>query len=125
MVARLGSETRQREEVGSLLPWAGAIALATIVFLAAFAWHQTGSVPVRTASDTTVVEQTAPDNHSGVTLRLPDSGVLAELSRKWDQPLETEMKSVFHDARAAVNLLAYNFLPDTLLASRASSLESP
>jgi len=38
---------------------------------------------------------------------------LSEWSRALDEPLETEMQSVVIDAKAALQLLAQNFLPDT------------
>ncbi len=123
IVARLGAETLQPQEIGSWLPWASAISLATLVVLAVFIWHRPSNP--RPASVIALVEQTELQEVS-LPLRLPNSSMLAEFSRNWDQPLETEMKSVVHDARAAVNLLAFNFLPDTLLASRSSlSIEPP
>lgn len=49
---------------------------------------------------------------------LPNENKLLEWSQKADQPLETELKCVIQDARAALAGLAHNFLPRDLSTLR-------
>ena len=44
----------------------------------------------------------------------PDTTLLAEWATNPDKPLETEMRSVVHDARGAMTVLADNFFPEKL-----------
>jgi hypothetical protein len=44
----------------------------------------------------------------------PDTTLLAEWTTNPDKPLEAEMRSVVHDARGAVTVLADNFFPKKL-----------
>ena len=52
------------------------------------------------------------------TAKIPSEEKLLEWSQKLDQPLETELQSVIHDARSALAGLAHNFLPDDLSSLR-------
>jgi anti-sigma factor RsiW len=94
-----------------LRPLAWATVLAIVLILASRAIHvPRSSPPVLGASDVSslIGELAALENS------LPDKHELAEWSGTLDKPLDTEMRSLVHDARTATHALVQNFLPDSL-----------
>jgi hypothetical protein len=66
-----------------------------------------------TFSPSPVAEDAAGNSDPmAATVKLPNADKLREWSQNWDQPLQTELQSVVHDAKQALQLLAHNFLPD-------------
>lgn len=59
-----------------------------------------------------------PEGPLAPVLTLANRDKLFELSRNLDQPLEAELQFVVSDAKAAIQTLAYNFLPEQVVIQR-------
>jgi hypothetical protein len=94
------------------------VSVLVIVLAALLLWS--GSPNFKPRRGQTARVQPAPE--SVATLELPDTKVLTQWVTHPDQPLETEMNAVVHDARNAVTALADNFFPEKL---RQTLLDTP
>jgi hypothetical protein len=109
--SRIMANLERRPQVAraSLRPaWAAVLAIAMVGILGVF-------LLVRNSQNTSAVRLTArtvshqpPANNTSVA---PGKNIL-ELTRGLERPLESEMQSVVSDAKAAIQLLAHNFLPE-------------
>jgi hypothetical protein len=95
--------------------WAATALAAALVLMSVWFWRDRSAVPRQA--------QPAVSSSQGSALavelvvaaaRLPAEAKFREWGQKLDQPLETELKSVLHDARTALAGLAHSFLPDHL-----------
>ncbi|MBI2950098.1 MAG: hypothetical protein HYY23_20890 [Verrucomicrobia bacterium] len=110
------NDSREGPHPGRIrLAWAAtAFAVAAVLVGAWFLWHQP---PLQPQPQPVVRSGQNPGQAAewfAAAARLPSEDTLLEWGQKLDQPLETELKSVLHDARKALASLAQNFLPDEL-----------
>jgi hypothetical protein len=112
----------RRASKPSLLRRPAALAAACIVLTAILLWPgRPGPKPASVQ-----IAQIQPPQRLGTAAAtgLPGTAPLAQWTTNLDQPLETEMQAVMHDARGAMTALADNFFPEklrqTLLPESAS-----
>jgi hypothetical protein len=108
-IASAQPDTR-RAAKPALLLW--PVALATACIVAILLWPgrpvpQPSPGPIAFVQPPRVVETAS-------AMDWPDTTRLTQWATNPDQPLETEMHSVFHDARGAMTALADNFFPEKL-----------
>ena len=94
----------------SLLRWPAALAAACVAALLLWAGRP-GSKPI---PGPIARVQPARAVETATAVDWPDATRLTQWATNPDQPLETEMHSVFHDARGAMTALADNFFPEKL-----------
>jgi hypothetical protein len=112
----------QAAVLGSRLRRPLALATACIVLAAFLFWPARSGLKPSPARIVQV--QPPPRVKAASPMDWPDAALLTQWATNLDQPLQTEMQAVFHDARGAVNALADNFIPEklrhTLLAQTSS-----
>jgi hypothetical protein len=112
IMARIAASSPAARPVSglSLLRWPVALAGIVLVLTTVLLWpRQPHSKP-------------SPVAESVVIMELPNTKDLAQWATNPDQPLQTEVKAVVHDARGAMTALADNFFPEKL---RQSLLNQP
>jgi anti-sigma factor RsiW len=104
----------------TLFRWPVALAGIVLVLTSILLWPgqpRSNFSPVRTTW-----VQPGLDRESVALLELPNTKDLTQWATNPDQPLQTEVKAVVHDARGAMTALADNFFPEKL---RQSLLNPP
>jgi hypothetical protein len=94
------------------LRWPLALATACVVLAAILLWparpgHKPAPAQMVQLQPSRAVPTLSP-------MPWPDPAPLTQWAEKLDNPLQTEMHAVLHDARGAVTALADNFLPEKL-----------
>ncbi|MSU20694.1 MAG: hypothetical protein EXS30_04795 [Pedosphaera sp.] len=116
IVAALDQDSRrgEAERSGFRPGWSAALVSLSLVLISALAVHL--FQPARIASELDHSPETQAVSTTDESLRsvvkLPDVEMLRVWSQNLDQPLETELQSVVHDARQTFQFFAQNFLPD-------------
>lgn len=110
-------QTEARAPQSWLRPvWQTATAVFGIFFLAIGFLHHESILKQKLESRSFMTKPSVVEalNLLTTATELPSEKRIVEWSRQLNQPLETELNSVIHDARNAVDLLAHNFMPDKL-----------
>ena len=107
----------RREEPSPLRPslrlsWAAGVAVALVLVSVLSIQVLQNFKNTSGTSDVARRNLVDPDGPLAPVLTLASREKLFELSRNLDQPLEAELQFVVSDARAAIQTLAYNFLPE-------------
>lgn len=92
------------------LVWATGLAVALVLVFRTF-HHPVPSHPNLAAPDVSVVVR----EFAALERNLPNSERIGQWGGELDEPLDREMRSLYHDARGAAQALVYNFLPDGLV----------
>ena len=115
IVASLGEGDPQPVRTVFRPAWSAAAAVVAIVLSSVLFLRHDPAPKIPAGSGAVAARQAADGNGAGLlagTMRLPVQDGIREWTKKLNQPLETELQSVIQDARTALDLLAYNFLPD-------------
>lgn len=108
-MAQIGPTAPRRSARPSIGMAPLALAIAGVVLIAAFVWR---GHPADTSVQVAVAP--APSSAPAAAPSWPDAAELTHWVVNPDQPLETEMHAVIHDARGAVTAVADNFFPEKL-----------
>jgi hypothetical protein len=98
---------------------AGAVAIAAVAVVAVALWRPASHVagPVALAANPTAAAPVVAVAGPSISVRLWNAIVPRAETLAGENPLQTELTSVYSDARSALDFLALNFLPEAQVAA--------